>query len=203
MAKRIILVRHGETDWNKEKRIQGGASDPPLNEEGRQQAASLAFRLSQDKIQAIYSSPLKRTLDTARTIARPHQLAVGIEPSLREIAAGDLEGITVAELGKRFSELLTLDAPGELPKAPGGESLPEVQKRAWRTVQRLAQKHPDGALVLVSHYFVILTIICSVLKLPLSQIGRLRLGNGSISIINLDGQAVWLEMFNDTGYLMK
>jgi len=56
---------------------------------------------------------------------------------------------------------------------------------------------------LVSHYFVILTIICSVLKLPLSQIGRLRLGNGSISIINLDGQAVWLEMFNDTGYLMK
>ena len=200
---RIILVRHGETDWNKEKRIQGGASDPPLNEEGRQQAESLAFRLSQDKIQAIYSSPLKRTLDTARTIARPHQLAVGIEPLLREIAAGDLEGITVAELGKRFSELLTLDAPGELPKAPGGESLPEVQKRAWRTVQRLARKHPDGALVLVSHYFVILAIICSVLKLPLSQIGRLRLGNGSISIINLDGPAVWLEMFNDTGYLMK
>lgn len=200
---RIILVRHGETDWNKEKRIQGGASDPPLNEEGRQQAESLAFRLSQDKIQAIYSSPLKRTLDTARTIARPHQLAVGIEPSLREIAAGDLEGITVAELGKRFSELLTLDAPGELPKAPGGESLPEVQKRAWRTIQRLARKHPDGALVLVSHYFVILAIICSALKLPLSQIGRLRLGNGSISIINLDGPAVWLEMFNDTGYLMK
>jgi probable phosphoglycerate mutase len=204
LAGKIILVRHGETDWNRELRIQGGSSDTPLNEKGRQQAESLAFRLSQDKIQAIYSSPLKRALDTARTIARPHQLEVGIEPSLREIEAGDLEGITVAELGKRFSELLTLDTKnGALLKAPGGESLTEVQKRAWRTVQRLARKHPEGALVLVSHYFVILTIICSVLKLPLSQIGRLRLGTGSISVINLDDQAVRLELFNDTGSLMK
>jgi broad specificity phosphatase PhoE len=204
LARKIILVRHGETDWNREKRIQGGASNPPLNEEGRRQAESLALRLSKDKLQAIYSSPLKRSLDTAKTIARPHQLAVGIEPSLREIAAGDLEGITISELGRRFSELLTLDTKkGALPKAPGGESLPEVQQRGWDTIQRLTKKHPDGALVLVSHYFVILTIICLVLKMPLSQIGRLRLSTGSISVINLDKQTAQLELFNDTGYLVK
>ena len=201
---KVILVRHGETDWNQERRVQGSGSDRQLTETGKEQAESIGLRLKQEKIQAIYSSPLKRSLDTAKAIARPHQLELGIEPSLREIEAGNWEGITVAELGKRFSELLILDTKnGALPKAPGGESLTEVQKRAWRTVQRLTRKHPDGALVLVSHYFVILTIICSVLKMPLSQIGRLRLGIGSISVINLDEQMARLELFNDTGSLIR
>jgi broad specificity phosphatase PhoE len=196
---RIILARHGETDWNKERRIQGGSSNPPLNERGREQAESLALRLRQDKIQAIYSSPLQRCLDTAKTIAHYHQLEVETEPSLREIEAGELEGVTLAELGRLFSELLTVNTPdGAFPKTPGGESLPEVQQRGWSTVQRLAEKHPDGAIVMVSHYFVILSIICSVLGLPLSQIYRLRLSTGSISIINLDGQEARLELFNDT-----
>jgi broad specificity phosphatase PhoE len=160
---------------------------------------SLALRLRQDKIQAIYSSPLQRCLDTAKTIAHYHQLEVETEPSLREIEAGELEGVTLAELGRLFSELLTVNTPdGAFPKTPGGESLPEVQQRGWSTVQRLAEKHPDGAIVMVSHYFVILSIICSVLGLPLSQIYRLRLSTGSISIINLDGQEARLELFNDT-----
>jgi broad specificity phosphatase PhoE len=199
LVARIILARHGETDWNKERRIQGGSSNPPLNERGREQAENLALRLKQDKIQAIYSSPLQRCLDTAKTIAHYHQLEVKTEPSLREIEAGELEGITLAELGKRFSELLTINTTdGEFPKVPGGESLPEVQQRGWSTVQRLSEKHPDGAMVLVSHYFVILSIICSVLGLSLSQIYRLRLSIGSISIINLDGKEARLELFNDT-----
>jgi len=201
LAGKIILVRHGETDWNKERRIQGGSSNPPLNERGRRQAGSLASRLSKNRIQAIYSSPLKRALDTAEAIARYHQIEIVVEPSLREIEAGDLEGITVAELGKRFSEILIRD--GLLKKVSGGESLAELQERSWGTVQRLTKKHPEGDVVLVSHYFVILTIICSVLELPLYQIGKLRLGTGSISIINLDDQAVWLELFNDTGSLMR
>ena len=199
MATRVILVRHGETDWNKERRIQGGSSNPPLNERGREQAEGLALRLRQDKIQAIYSSPLQRSLDTAKAIAHYHRLEVDVEPSLREIEAGELEGVTLAELGKHFSELLTLNAKGgTLPRVPGGESLPELQQRGWDTVQRLAKKHPEGNVVLVSHYFVILAIICSVLGLPLSQIGKLRLGTGSISIINLDRQEARLELFNDT-----
>ncbi len=204
MSRKIILVRHGETDWNKEKRIQGGSSNTPLNEKGRQQAESLALRLSKDKIQAIYSSPLQRALDTAEAIARYHQVAVGIEPSLREIEAGDLEGITVAELGKRFSELLILDARGVvLPRVPGGESLSELRERSWGIIQNLIKKYTDSDLVVVSHYFTILSIICSVLRLPLSQIGRFRLGTGSISVINLDNQMARLELFNDTGYLTK
>jgi probable phosphoglycerate mutase len=200
LANRITLVRHGETDWNKEKRIQGGLSNTPLNDLGRKQAEKLALRFRQDDIRAVYSSPLDRSLDTARAVARYHWLEVYIEPSLREIEAGELEGMATSDMGRRLSELLTQH--GVATRLPGGESLTEVQQRSWEAVRRLSRQHPDGVLVLVSHYFVILTIVCSVLGLPLSQLGRFRMGNGGISIINLDGRMPWLELFNDTSYLV-
>jgi probable phosphoglycerate mutase len=75
-----------------------------------------------------------------------------------------------------------------------------VQERAWCAIQQLARQHPDGVLVLVSHYFTILTVVCSVLGLPLSQIGRFRLGTGSISIINFDDGLARLESFNESCY---
>jgi broad specificity phosphatase PhoE len=124
-----------------------------------------------------------------------------VEPSLREIEAGVLEGVATKELGKLFSEILIKD--GLLKKVSGGESLAELRERSWGIIRHLGQKYTDGDIVVVSHYFVILSIICSVLKLPLSQIGRFRLGTGSISVINLDNQMARLELFNDTGYLMK
>lgn len=200
MARRVILVRHGETDWNKEKRIQGGSSNPPLNATGRQQAERLARRLEQEPVEAIYSSPLKRSLDTATAIARRHQLEVVAEPLLREIEAGTLEGVLAGSLKKRLSQLLTADTGSDgLSKPSGGESLADVQRRAWGTIRRLSQKHPGG-LVVVSHYFVILSVICSVLGLPLSQLDRFRMENGSISIINIDSRESWLELYNETCY---
>ena len=198
---RIILIRHGKTDWNRELRIQGGSSDTPLNEEGRQQAENMASRLSQRSIRAIYSSPLKRATETARIIAHHHDLEVVIEKSLREIEAGRLEGVTSAELGRRFSELLTKD--GVSYRVPGGESLADLQQRSWGFIQQINHKHPDGELVIVSHYFTVLTIICSALTLPLYHITRFRLSTGSISIINLDEKEARLELFNDTGYLVQ
>jgi len=86
---------------------------------------------------------------------------------------------------------------------PGGESLAEVQQRAWSIIQRLIGRHSDRVIVVVSHYFVILTIICSVLNLPLSQIGRLRLGVGSISTITFDGEVPRLLLFNDSCHLIS
>jgi probable phosphoglycerate mutase len=198
---KVILVRHGETDWNESRRIQGGSSNPPLNERGREQAEGLALRLRHEKLRAIYASALQRSLDTAKAIAYYHQIEVDIEPSLKEIEAGQLEGVSASELGKHLSEFLTTSIKGKaLLKAPGGESLLEVQERAWCAIQQLARQHPDGVLVLVSHYFTILTVVCSVLGLPLSQIGRFRLGTGSISIINFDDGLARLESFNESCY---
>ena len=199
---KVILVRHGETDWNRARRIQGGNSDTQLNQRGRQQVESLALRLKQEKIQAIYSSPLQRARDTARAIAGYHQLPVETELSLREIEVGELEGVSIAEMGKHLSQLLIVHGQGEeLPKIPGGESLTDLQQRVWRTIQRVVDRHNDGVLVVVSHYFSILTIICSVLNLPLSQVDRLRLNPSSISILTFDEQATRLILFNDTCHL--
>jgi len=199
---KVILVRHGETEWNRLRRIQGGNSDTHLNQRGRKQAASLALRLKQEEIQAVYSSPLQRAQDTARAIAGYHQLPVGVEPSLKEIEVGELEGVSIAEVGKHLSQLLIRHSQGEeLPRIPGGESLTEVQQRVWGTIQRLVSRHGDGVLVVVSHYFSILTAVCSVLNLPLSQIDRLRLNSASISILTFDEQATRLTLFNDTCHL--
>lgn len=200
---RVILARHGETDWNQSRRIQGGGSNTPLNEKGRKQAESLALRLRSEQIMAIYSSPLKRALDTAQAVAGYHQLEVKVVGAFREIEVGQLEGTPITEIGKHLHQLLTAGSQGEaLPKMPGGESITEVQQRAWSAIKHLVSRHPDGVLVVVSHYFVILAIICAALELPLYQIGRLRLSAGSISTIVFDGPETRLILFNDSCHLM-
>jgi len=198
---KIILVRHGETALNQSRCIQGSRSDTQLNQKGKQQAESLALRLRQERIQAIYSSPLRRALDTAQAIARYHQIEVDVEPNLIEIDVGELEGVPVSKIGGFLDQLLSGQAETNF-EVHGGESLAAVQQRAWSTIQRLIDRYPDGVLAVVCHYFVILTIICSVLGLPLSQIGRLRLGEGSISTIVSDKQAARLVLLNDTCHLV-
>ncbi len=206
----VILARHGETDWNKERRVQGRSSDTPLNEYGREQAARLARRLETVEIGAVYSSPLRRARDTAQGIAGSHRLEVTVEPDLGEIDAGELEGVQIDTIGKRLDELLTMPEEalagvggGSWSKLPhfGGEPLDEFQRRVWGAMERIARRHSDGVVVVVSHYFVIITIICAVLNLPLSQIGRLRLGVAGISTIVFDGSVPRLTLFNDTCHL--
>ena len=196
---KIMLVRHGETDWNRIKRVQGGSSDTPLNDIGREQAKGLAAMLAGEKIRAVYSSPLRRALATAEEIARLHNICVGISPALREIEAGELEGILSADLGKRFSDYL-FDGD-KMVKIPGGEALSDVQQRSWDFIKSLSGEYDECTLVLVSHYFVILSVICRVLDVPLLHVNRFRMDTGSLSIITLDGDALWLQVFNDTGYM--
>ena len=195
---RIILVRHGETEWNKDHRIQGGASDVPLNAVGLRQATQVAERLKNERIEAVYSSPLQRALYTAREIARHHQLEVSPLAAFREIDAGSLEGFPSSALKLRFDEYICRDNhvqnSGEYPL---GEYICDVQKRSWEAVQGIAGQI-EGTAVIVTHYFVIMTLVCQILDLPLTQIGRMRLGQGTITTFNLERQGTaWLELFND------
>lgn len=206
----VIFVRHGETEWNKERRVQGGSSDIQLNENGREQAERLALRLKSEKIEAIYSSPLHRALDTALKIAGYHGLEVTTEAELKELNAGSLEGVTLAELGRRLDDLLALPANdavragvGEVARSAGGESLAELQQRAWGAVQRIVARHPDAVVVVVSHYFVILSIICAALDLPLTNIRRLRMAVGGMSTILFEEPPPRLILFNDTCHLNR
>jgi probable phosphoglycerate mutase len=196
---KIILVRHGETDWNRVKRVQGGSSDTPLNNIGKEQAKGLAALLAKEKIKAVYSSPLQRAMVTAKEIADLHNVSIKISPSLREIEAGELEGILSSDLGKRFSDYL-FDGD-KMVKIPGGEALFDVQVRSWELITNLSAEYDECTIVLVSHYFVILSLICKVLDVPLQQINRFRMDTGSLSIITIDGESLWLQVFNDTGYM--
>jgi len=201
---KIILVRHGETEWNKIRRIQGGESDTPLNETGRHQAVALAARLKDEKIDAVFSSPLQRALRTAQTIADCHHLEVSALPSLKEIQVGELEGRLASDLLLRFDEFLCGDGAGKKPvRPPGGETAEDVQKRAWDTIIDITARQPEGTLVVVSHYFVIMTVICRVLNLPVSQMVRLRLSTGTLSAFTMENDKMRLELFNDGCHNLK
>jgi len=198
---KLILVRHGETEWNRENRVVGFA-DIGLNDEGRKQVRRLALALKEEKVDAIYSSPLSRAWETALEIARFHNGQVKADDAFQEMDAGELDGLTYEDMRERYGEFIKqwLRDPGSC-TMPGGESLAGVQERAWLAVERVREKHPDGAVMVVSHNFVIMSIICRALGLDLGQFRRLRLNLASISILNIGQRGTSLVLFNDTCHL--
>ena len=198
------MVRHGETVWNQERRIQGGTSDTELSEAGRKQAESVGLSLKEMEISSIYSSPLKRALDTAQAIASHHQLEVQVEPDLREIDAGDLEGRSIVELGTTFSQFLLRWREGQgSEKMPGGESVIDVANRAWSVIQRIVRQHSQGTVVVASHYFVTVVIICKALGWPLTNIERIRVQNGSVSVLEFGETRTCLVSLGDVCHLRE
>ena len=136
---KLILVRHGETIWNKEKKIQG-ITDIGLNEKGIEQAEKLAYSLQKEELDAIITSPLRRAYDTAQAIGKYHDISIKVEEDLQELNAGELEGLTWPEL-ERYPEFL---AKWKLDNAsvpmPKGESHMDVQNRVWPVIQRTARE---------------------------------------------------------------
>jgi broad specificity phosphatase PhoE len=205
---KLILVRHGETHWNKDGLIQGGDSDIELNDTGLEQAARLADFLKNEPIIAILSSPLRRATATAEVIASQHQLPVEIDQRLRELKVGDLEGISVANLHTTFSRfLLKWWQHGEAEKLPNGESLVDLQQRAWKAIEELLERHEispghnkDATAVVVSHYFVTLAIILKALNLPLDCFIKFKLDLGGVSSLEFLDYGARLVTFNDTSY---
>ena len=145
---RILLARHGETDWNRVGRWQGHA-DPPLNDAGRGQAAELAERLAGDGIAAIYSSDLRRASQTARVVADRLGLAVVEDAGLREIDVGSWSGLTRAEVEQGFPEGYARWLEGEI--GHDGETREELTERVVGAVERMAAQHPDDTILAVTH----------------------------------------------------
>ena len=146
----VLLVRHGETDWNRARRIQGH-SDPELNAHGREQARALADRLAGTRIDAIYASDLRRARETAEIIAARLELPVVVDAYLRELDFGSWEGYTVEELREREPDGITRWlATGEA-AWHGGETHGDLLRRVRAGVARLADMHAGGQILLVAH----------------------------------------------------
>jgi broad specificity phosphatase PhoE len=145
---RILLARHGETEWNRLGRWQGHA-DPPLNETGRSQAAALAERLEGDGIAAVYSSDLRRASETARIVAGRLGLEVTEDRALREIDVGSWSGLTRDEVRERYPDGFARWLAGEI--GHDGETREELADRVVGAVERIAAAHPDDHVLLVTH----------------------------------------------------
>jgi broad specificity phosphatase PhoE len=201
---RLLLIRHAETEHNRDGRVQGQA-DIPLSELGVRQALALAEHLRHEPIAAIYSSPLARALTTAEAVAEPHQLPITVEPDLMEMNVGEMEGLSGAEMRSRFPEFLAewVTERGPLLEMPGGESLLQVQERAWCVVERVRAAHHDETVAMVTHNFVLLSLITRAIEMPLHEFRRMRLSVSGLTRLRFRGDRTLLVQLNDTCHLVR
>ncbi len=149
MTTTLLLVRHGETDWNRDRRWQGHA-DPPLNESGRDQARALARELAAVPVDAVYSSDLSRARETAEILAEPHGLDVRLDARLREVDVGEWSGLTSSEVEERYPEGFARRLAGGAGWTRG-ETFEELGRRVSEAVGEIAEAHRGGAVLLVTH----------------------------------------------------
>jgi broad specificity phosphatase PhoE len=197
----VLVVRHGETDWNREGRWQGQGG-PGLNDTGRAQAARIAARLARLRIDALYTSDLDRAEQTAAVIGA----AVGREPQpdqgLREVDNGDWRGLTRAQVRQRNPAGYRRWLRGE-PGWHGGETYDEMHARVVGTLDRLLAVHRRGRIVLVSHGGAVRAIVAHAVGLPAHD--RVHIDgaeNCSLTTVATVRGALRLVAFNDIGHLL-
>ena len=198
----LILVRHGETVWNVEK-IYRGRADVNLDEVGIKQAELLGKYLSNWELEAIYSSPLRRALDTATIITRYQKIGTHIAEGLVDFDYGEWQSLPEQE-AKRLYPTLHKEWHNNPHKVrmPGGESLEDVRRRAIEVVNSVLSKY-QGSVVLVSHRVVNKVLICSLLGVDNSYFWNIKQDVGGITIFNcVDGRFV-LTRHNDTAHLKE
>lgn len=179
---RVIAVRHGETAWNVETRIQGQL-DIALNDTGLWQAAQLGRALEEEPISAIYASDLARAWQTAQAIAAPRGLPLAADTGLRERAFGHFEGRTFADIDATLPEQARLWRTRDPHFAPegGGESLVDFRERVTATARRLAALHPGELVVLVAHGGVMDVLYRAATRQELQAPRTWALGNAAIN----------------------
>ena len=199
MAK-LYLIRHGETDYNSALRFQG-QTDILLNRKGIEQAERVAEFFRDIPLQAIYTSSLKRASATAEIIGR----VKGIEPqetdALREMSFGIWENMDSKDIQKKFAKEWKdfFASPANI-KIPEGESMSDVQKRAYPEVQRILDQYPEGDVAFVAHGGIIRVLICTMLGLDLNRSWHLHVGNASITCFYYWGRSYTLDYANLTQY---
>ncbi len=201
MTMQLVLIRHGETQWNRERRSQG-QTDTVLTELGCKQGELVAQSLRDEEVVAVYTSPLTRARDVAERIARLHDLDVIERKELMELHHGDLEGMTGDDMREKHGPFLEewLKAPAKL-KLPNGESLEELQQRTWRFVEEVRAAHRVGTVVAVSHNLALRTILCKALGMDLNYLRRMRQDPACKNVLEFRDDHIQVVMTNCTCHL--
>jgi probable phosphoglycerate mutase len=197
----LLLVRHGQSTWNREHRIQGQL-DPPLSDEGRRQAERVAQRLAGRKLAGFYSSDLKRALETSQAI----EAAIGHRaepmPGLREIFLGEWEGLRTDDLAQRFPEAWSrwADEP-DWDLVPGGEGAALFETRVAAALDEILERHQHGDVVVVTHGGVIQIALHRVIGRPSRGLFPFKIQNASISVVEKRDGRITIAGVNDTSHL--
>ena len=202
---RILLIRHGETEWNRIRRFQG-RSDLPLNQKGRDQGYALALVLKDEPLAAIYSSLLVRAVETARLIKNFHpSVPLFEDEGLVEMDFGEFEGMEAKLWAEEYPDFRKLwqETPASVTMR-GGESLQEAQTRAIDTLKRITKLYPPESTLLVSsHNFVNLTILCYALKVPLDRFREVRQETAALNVLYKQGHRLLAKVVNEHSHLRR
>ncbi len=200
---RVILIRHGQTDWN-ESGIFRGRIDVKLNPNGIRQAEIIGEVLKNVHIDAVYSSPLSRAFDTATAIARYHSLTVEVYEPITDKNFGEWQGLNRSEVESRYPVIfgVWLSAPEKV-EIPNGETLSQVRQRLVVGLKEILSRHPEGTVVLVSHGLTNKVLLCAMLGLDNSHFWKVKQDNGAINIFKYSGNGSKVFLMNETTHLQS
>ncbi len=197
----MILVRHGQSTWNREHRIQGQL-DPPLSDEGRRQAELLGRRLAGRRLTGFYASDLKRAFETAQAIGAVIGLDPEPIPGLREIYLGEWEGLRTVEIAERFPEAWARwSEEPDWDVVPGGEGAARFETRVMGALDAIRDSHAHGDVLVVTHGGVIQVALHRVVGRPSHGLFPFKIQNASISVIEHGDGRMVVAGSNDVGHL--
>lgn len=198
---RIILIRHGQTEWNREERFRGRV-DIDLDEVGLKQAEAAAEWVAQWEVTAIYSSPLKRAMATAEAIAQRLGLQVKPLEGINDMDFGRWQGISIADVRQNYPEFFDLWRYGpEQLRIPDGENLEDVRKRVVATIDDLVAKHQNETVALITHRVVCKVLLCHLLGLDNSHFWQIAQDATAINLFDVWDGRFTVRLINDTCHL--
>ncbi len=202
---RIIVVRHGQTAWNEgEGERFRGRADVELDGKGIRQAEATAKRIAREKVAAVYSSTLKRTMKTAKLLAEPSGLSVQPHDGLIDMDFGKWQGLSLKEAAAENPGLyeLWVQSP-HLVTFPQGENLGQVQQRVVTALETLIPRHPEQTIVLVSHKVVCKVLLCHLIGLDTSHFWQVEQDTCAINIVEAADAILKVALLNDTCHLKE
>jgi len=200
--KRLLLVRHGETDWNYEHRLQG-QQDLPLNETGIQQVELLASHLAAEPFDAAYSSDLDRAYETARIINQHHDLVIRKDERLREIAFGKYEGLTYKDIQSRYPQEYSTWINDHSVATHGGETVGQLGARVGALLTQIEADTHTQTVLIVGHGGPLRMLIALALRMSPDKYWRFRMGNTSVSEVQANQKNWVLTRLNDQTHLSE
>lgn len=196
----VLLIRHGENKYVAKGKLAGRTPGVHLNAKGQQQSAALAYRLANVKLDAVYSSPLERCMETAQAVADAQQLPVCTDSGLLEVDYGEWQGGVLKELGASPIWKRMQGNPSRF-RFPQGETLRTMQNRLVDAIEEIRNRHPNGTVAVFCHADPIKSVLAYFLGIPLDLFGRIGIDTASISTLALREAGCMVLGMNDTSQI--